>query len=185
MLAPSRFGASSRNTVLDRPGSFGPAAQGRRTLAPGQRVRHLSCTTSTGYSALAFPALGPGRRFASFRANDFLHTGSYFEATVIRFASGPQICSPLRSSPSCDLMFTQQLWLFHPNNSRFVTSPSPGYASRPNRAIDDRGLSPHKIRSLVGCSPNAPRISRRPQNRCRQILMPIRLSLNPKPLHHR
>jgi hypothetical protein len=56
-------------------------------------------------------------------------------------------------------LFTQRLWLFHPNNSWFVTSPSPGYASRPNRAIDDRGLSPHKIRSLVGCSPNGPRIS--------------------------
>ena len=33
--------------------------------------------------------------------------------------------------------------------------------------------------------PNGPRISRRPQNRCRQTLTPIRLSLNPKPLHHR
>jgi len=30
-----------------------------------------------------------------------------------------------------------------------------------NRAIDDRGLSPHKIRSLVGCSPNSPEFSRR------------------------
>jgi hypothetical protein len=44
-----------------------------------------------------------------------------------------------------------QPWLFHLNNSWFVTSPSPRYASRPNRAIDDRGLSPHKIHSLVGC----------------------------------
>ena len=39
-------------------------------------------------------------------------------------------------------------------------SASPGYASRPNRAIDDRGLSPHKIRSLVGCSPNGLEMSR-------------------------
>ena len=45
-----------------------------------------------------------------------------------------------------------QPWLFHPSISRFVTSPCPGYASRPNRAIDGRGFSPHKIRSLVGCS---------------------------------
>ena len=44
-----------------------------------------------------------------------------------------------------------QPWLFHLNNSWFVTSPSPRYASRPNRAIDDKGLSPHKIHSLVGC----------------------------------
>jgi hypothetical protein len=47
---------------------------------------------------LAFPTLGLGRRFALFRANDFFHTVRYFEAAVIRFASGPQICSPLRSS---------------------------------------------------------------------------------------
>jgi hypothetical protein len=46
-----------------------------------------------------------------------------------------------------------QPWLFHLNNSWFVTSPSPRYASRPNRAIDDKGLSPHKIHSLVGCPP--------------------------------
>jgi len=65
-------------------------------LAPGQRVR---------YSASAFPALGPGRRLASFRAAAF-SAGSYFEAAVIRFASGPWVCSPLRSSPPCDSMFT-------------------------------------------------------------------------------
>ncbi len=46
-----------------------------------------------------------------------------------------------------------QPWLFHLNNSWFVSSPSPRYASRPNRAIDDKGLSPHKIHSLVGCPP--------------------------------
>ena len=49
------------------------------------------------------------------------------------------------------LYTTEQPWRFLPNNSRFVTSPSPGYASRLNRAIDDRGFSPHKIHSLVGC----------------------------------
>jgi hypothetical protein len=47
-----------------------------------------------------------------------------------------------------------QPWLFHLNNSWFVTSPSPRYACCPNRAIDSRGLSPHKIHGLVGCSPN-------------------------------
>ena len=40
----------------------------------------------------------------------------------------------------------------HPSISRFVTSPCPGYASRPNRAIDDRGLSPLKTCGLVGRS---------------------------------
>ena len=45
-------------------------------------------------------------------------------------------------------------WFLRPSLSWVVTSPRPGYACRPNRAIDDRGLSPHKMRSLVGCSPN-------------------------------
>jgi hypothetical protein len=49
---------------------------------------------------------------------------------------------------------TGQPWLFHPSNVQFVTSLYVGYASRLNRAIDDRGLAPHKIRSLVGCSPS-------------------------------
>jgi hypothetical protein len=56
----------------------------------------------------------------------------------------------------------QPLFL-RPSNSWFVTSPRPGYACRPNRAIDGRGLSPHKMRSLVGCSPNA-RTKRRGQH---------------------
>jgi len=33
---------------------------------------------------------------------------------------------------------TGQPWLLRPRISRFVTSPSSGYASRPNRAIDGR-----------------------------------------------
>ena len=41
-----------------------------------------------------------------------------------------------------------------PSTPRFVTSPCPGYTSRPNRAIDDRGLTPHKTRGLVGRSCN-------------------------------
>jgi len=48
-----------------------------------------------------------------------------------------------------------QPWFLRPSLSWFVTSPRPGYACRPNRVIDGRGLSPHKMRSLVGCSPNA------------------------------
>jgi hypothetical protein len=53
-----------------------------------------------------------------------------------------------------------QPWFLRPSLSRVVTSPCPGYACRPNRAIDGRGLSPHKMRSLVGCSPNARRQAR-------------------------
>jgi hypothetical protein len=53
-----------------------------------------------------------------------------------------------------------QPWFLRPSLSWFVTSPRPGYACRPNRVIDGRGLSPHQMRSLVGCSPNARRQAR-------------------------
>ncbi|MEA1977656.1 MAG: hypothetical protein U9N80_07115, partial [Chloroflexota bacterium] len=53
---------------------------------------------------------------------------------------------------------------FLPSTPQFVTSLCPGYASRPNRAIDGRGLSPHKIRSLVGCSHNGFELSGRGTN---------------------
>ena len=32
----------------------------------------------------------------------------------------------------------EQPWLLHPNTSRFVTSPRPGYANRPIRATDGK-----------------------------------------------
>ncbi len=34
--------------------------------------------------------------------------------------------------------FAEQPWLLHPNTSRFVTSPYPGYANRPIRATDGK-----------------------------------------------
>jgi hypothetical protein len=47
---------------------------------------------------------------------------------------------------------TGQPWLFHSSRTCVVTFTGIEYASRPNQAIDGRGLSPHKTRSLVGCS---------------------------------
>src|SRR5215831_9079988 len=40
-------------------------------------------------------------------------------------------------------------WHLHPSSARFVTSPRIGYASRPNRAIDGRGLSPPRSAALL------------------------------------
>ena len=118
-----------------------------------------------------------------------LSTDPYFGAAVICSCLGPPVCSPPRSLlPLCDdaassctrrilalrvpplacTSFTGQPWLFHLSNVQFVASLYVRYASRPNRAIDDRGLAPHKIRSLVGCSPNGSVFSRaqgRPPNR--------------------
>ena len=58
-------------------------------------------------------------------------------------------------APTATAYTAWQPWFLRPSLSWVVTSPRPGYACRPNRAIDGRGLSPHKMRSLVGCSPNA------------------------------
>src|SRR5438094_831003 len=38
-----------------------------------------------------------------------------------------------------DINTMWQPWLLRPSLSRFVTSPCPGYANRPNRAIDGMG----------------------------------------------
>src|SRR6266404_3603904 len=45
-----------------------------------------------------------------------------------------------------------QPWRLHPGRTCVVTSTCTGYAIRPKRAIDGRGLSPHKSYSLVGYS---------------------------------
>ena len=45
-----------------------------------------------------------------------------------------------------------QPWRLHPGRTCVVTSTCTGYAIRPKRAIDGRGLSPHTSHSLVGYS---------------------------------
>ena len=39
-------------------------------------------------------------------------------------------------APTAANFLAEQPWLLHPNTSRFVASPHPGYANRPFRAID-------------------------------------------------
>jgi len=57
---------------------------------------------------------------------------SFFGAAVILSCSGLQICSPPRMHlPRIAFRFSGQPWLLRPRISRFVTSPSSGYASRP------------------------------------------------------
>ncbi len=67
----------------------------------------------------------------------------FSELRSFRYVQAPRFAyHPGRShrSPS---KWTRQPWLLHPSISRFVTSPCPGYANRPNRATDDGGFSPH------------------------------------------
>jgi hypothetical protein len=51
------------------------------------------------------------------------------------------------------LRHTGQLWRLHPSRTYVVTFACIGYASRPNRAIDDKGLTPSSFAAL----PAAPR----------------------------
>ena len=39
---------------------------------------------------------------------------------------------------AANIFLAEQPWLLHPNTSRFVTSPCPGYANRPIRATDGK-----------------------------------------------
>jgi hypothetical protein len=47
-------------------------------------------------------------------------------------------------------------WRLHPSKSRFVASPRIGHTSRPNRAIDGRGLSPPRSTALLAATGLAP-----------------------------
>jgi hypothetical protein len=120
------------------------------TPTPAARVVHVPVSSHT---TAAFPPFGPGRR--STMSVQRLQYGALFEAAVIRSCSGPQVCSPPRSLLPLRRTPHGSRGFLRPSLSWVVTSPRPGYACRPNRAIDGRGLSPHKMRSLVGCSPNA------------------------------
>jgi len=124
------------------------------TPTPAAPEVHLPVSSS---KTSAFPTLGPGRRVALTRTATSVRD-SVFGAAVIRFASGLQVCLPPRSLLPIPLYIAVwQPWLIHSSNVKSVTSLHVEYASRPNRAIDGRGLSPLKIRSLVGCSPNTTR----------------------------
>ena len=118
------------------------------TPTPAARGVHLPVSSPT---TSAFPPLGQGRRQQD-PCSDFstvaisgLQSFSYVQAR--RFAGHPG------RSYRCAIAQGSRDFL-RPSLSWFVTSPRPGYACRPNRATDGRGLSPHKMRSLVGCSPN-------------------------------
>src|SRR5262245_40193376 len=49
-------------------------------------------------------------------------------------------------------------WRLHPSKSRFVASPRIGHTSRPNRAIDGRGLSPPRSTDLLAATRLSPPI---------------------------
>jgi hypothetical protein len=119
------------------------------TPTPAARGVHLPVSSST---TSAFPALGPGRRSAI--SVQRLLYGTFFRGCSHSLMFRPADLLTTQVAPTATDTSVWQLWFLRPSLSWFVTSPRLGYACRPNRAIDGRGLSPHKMRSLVGCSPN-------------------------------
>jgi len=61
-------------------------------------------------------------------------------------------------------------WRLHPSKSRFVASPRIGHTSRPNRAIDGRGLSPPRSTALLAATRLGPPITIDVITRCYTLL---------------
>jgi len=82
-----------------------------------------------------------------------------------------------------------QLWRLHPGRTCVVTSTCTGYAIRPKRAIDGRGLSPHKSHGIVGYSYPLQRTRRVSPARCpgRVLLRQVPFGQTPslRPLRNR
>ncbi len=81
----------------------------------------------------------------------WLQFGLWFRSCRYSFMFKPLILLATLITPTFTYFYVWQPWLLLPNTPWFVTSPRPGYTSRPNRAIGGRGLAPHKTYSLVGC----------------------------------
>ena len=121
------------------------------TPTPAALVVHVPVSS---HKTSAFPTLGTGRRSAS-PCQATLRQVPNFGAAVIRFASGLQICLPPRSLPPMQLDAAWQPWLLRPSPVEVVTSLHVGYASRPNRATDGRGLSPPRFAALSAAPPTS------------------------------
>jgi len=96
------------------------------THTPPAPMVHLPISS---HETTAFPKSRVGRRYRNSPYSNFSRVW-VLGAIVIRLSSGPLICSPPRSLPPQRLRVGQP-WLLRPRISRFVTSPSRGYASRP------------------------------------------------------
>jgi len=104
------------------------------TSTPAARVVHLPVSSHT---TAAFPSFGPGRRSTLCRTatsvrRAFSGLQSFAHVQAHRFARHPD-----RSYRYGRTVW--QPWLLRPSLSWVVTFPRPGYANRPNRAIDGMG----------------------------------------------
>jgi hypothetical protein len=101
------------------------------TPTPAARVVHMPVSSHT---TSAFPPLGPSRRStisppATSGGTPISGLQSFTDVQARRFAHHPGRSYRYGSS-------VWQPWFLRPSHSWFVASPRPGYANRPNRAID-------------------------------------------------
>ncbi len=117
-------------------------------LTPAVLVVHVLVSS---HEASAFPTAYVGRHFAycSRKTTSCRRVFSGLQAVLdvqaSEFAHHPGR-SDRRIGP-----YPRPPWLLRPRISRFVTSPSSGYAHRPNRAIDGRGTC--TLQDLRPCRP--------------------------------
>src|SRR5215469_2076014 len=93
----------------------------------------VSSSTSSAFprslSRSAFPRL-PSKRFLD---------AALFETAAISLCSGPQVCSPPRSSLPLRANAAEQPRLLHPSRTCFVSSACIGHANHPIQAIGGVG----------------------------------------------
>ena len=100
---------------------------------------HLPVTSSRN---VGLPRLGRGSACQDDPLSDFRAAQAFGTVVIPAVQASKFACHPGRSH-RCGSVSTRQPWRIHPSRTYVVTSTRIGYASRPNRAIDDRGLSPH------------------------------------------
>ena len=86
-----------------------------------------------------------------------LQHGAIFRGCRHSFMFRPPSLLATQVAPTDTSITVWPPWRLLPNLEEFVSSLFVGYANRPNRAIDGRGLSPHSTHRLVGCSHSASR----------------------------
>jgi hypothetical protein len=103
----------------------------------------------------ALPEFTAGRRRAIFRAATSARGRISGLQTFLYVKASSFACHPGRSY-RCGTFSTGQPWRLNPSTLWVVTFPYFGYASRLNRATDDRRTCTSLDSQLVGCSVNRP-----------------------------
>jgi hypothetical protein len=121
---------------------------------PGPLPRRVPQSAYTCFFlyVIGLPQQRRGSAYPLLPANTIFR-GAYFRSCRHFFMFRPPSLLTSQIVPTPAHTAAGQLRLIRPSRTCFVTSACIGYACRPNRQLTARGLSPRKIRSLVGRSP--------------------------------